>query len=95
MGSDIQHFRAISQAITRRLLTAVVRAQSQVIGFFCWTKWQWCRFSQNTSGSYANSHSANFSKLIILSLTLGARIAQSVQLLATGWTNDGSEFESP
>jgi hypothetical protein len=37
---------------------------------------------------------ATFSNVFVLILLYLARIAQSVELLATGWTVEGSEFES-
>jgi hypothetical protein len=87
MVSDIQLFRAIAQAVTHLLLTLTVRVQSQVIWVFCWTKWQWGRFSPNISGSSDNSHPANCSTLIN-HCVIDARSRGSVFRIATGYGLD-------
>jgi hypothetical protein len=44
-------FRALAQAVSRQVLTAVARVRSQVMWDLCWTKWHWGWFPPSTSVS--------------------------------------------
>jgi hypothetical protein len=57
--------RAIAQAVSRRLPTAVVRVGAQMRWDLWWTKWFWDKFSPSTSVSPANSNSTDCSTFII------------------------------
>jgi hypothetical protein len=67
VGSDYRRYgvthhkgRAIAQAVSRWLPTAVARVRSRVGSWdMWWTKWHWGRFSPSTSVSPANSHSTD------------------------------------
>jgi hypothetical protein len=56
---------AIAQAVSHRLPTVAARVQSQVMLDLWWTKWHWGRFYPSASVSPANSHSSDYSTLII------------------------------
>jgi hypothetical protein len=60
--------RALTQAVSRWLPTAVARVPSpgQVMWYLWWTKWRWGKFSPSTSDFPANLHSTNCSTITII-----------------------------
>jgi hypothetical protein len=65
---ELQHGRAIAQAVSRRLSIAAARIRVLVTscGICGGTKWHWGRFSPSTSVSPANLHSTSCSTVIII-----------------------------
>jgi hypothetical protein len=73
----------IPQAVIRWLPTAAARVRAKVIWDLSWAKWHWGRFHPSTSVSSANSHSTDWSTLIIYHPGL---VGQLVADVASGFS---------